>query len=63
MLAEDPSPNARTVFPNPKATHPYEGDFIYQVRDGNHFIRSRFILDRKAMRLTFVAIRALPLMM
>lgn len=62
-LVADPAPNGRTIFPNPSAKGPFDGDYIFQIRDGDRFLRMRFILDRKVMRLTIVAITRLPLMM
>jgi len=62
-LVADPKPDGRTIFPNPAAKGPFDGDYIFQIRDGDRFLRMRFILDRKAMRLTIVAITRLPLMM
>jgi hypothetical protein len=51
------------VFANPAARDPFDGDYIFQIRDGDRFLRFRFILDRKAMKLTFIAITFPPLMM
>jgi hypothetical protein len=63
LAAVDPKPNGRTVFENPDSRHPFDGDYILQIRDGNRFIRARFIVDRQARRITVVAIVRLPLMM
>lgn len=62
-LAKNPAPNGKSIFANPKAKSPYDGDFIFQIRDGNRFVRFRFILDRQEMRLTIVAVVPLPLLM
>jgi len=62
-LAEDPAPDGRTVFHNASAKEPFDGDYIFQVRDGDRFHRFRFLLDRKEMTLKIVAITSLPLML